>query len=186
MIAIDPPEELDARPFKPVTADATRNRGPFGIQIGLQKAVGKVAHRKPRGIDMTPHGLSVRADDQRADQAVSPPPHPYQLGTRISPALRLVERHGVIERKSLIATQNEGVGMTQGKPPGLQLRQRIGKVARVQFLATQAFLGGILVNAGGLGQMRNARRVKQRATRLRAGGENQSGHWPSAATRSLT
>ena len=99
MIALDALEQLDARAFQLIAADAGRHRRADRIEIAVEKPVGKVAHRQPRGVDMleqhraVPHhrhrGMQRHGSCRAAPRAARAPPRDrpaWKTAARRAPA----------------------------------------------------------------------------------------------------
>ncbi len=82
IVALDPLEQMDADAFELIAADAGQRGVARHVEIVVEKAVGKIAHGQPRGIDAFEQHFAVAHQRQRRMQRVRLPAQAPQLRGR--------------------------------------------------------------------------------------------------------
>ena len=62
MVAFDALEQMHAEAFELIAADAAGDRIACGIEIGVEKFLGEIAHGQPRRLDMPEQHVSIPRD----------------------------------------------------------------------------------------------------------------------------
>ena len=125
MLALDAVEQVDARPFQPVGADAGQHARALGRQVQVEERVAEPAHPQPGRGDVAPDDGPVAQADHGRDQFVLLPPQALQLGAGGRQVRGLVEQRAGAHQH-LVGADHDGAGRVEAG--GLHPGQRDGQV----------------------------------------------------------
>src|SRR5215217_260067 len=178
IVALDAGEQLHALVLELVAADRTEDVLAPRRQIAVDERVAVVSHGQSGAGDLAPDRLAVAGHDHGRVQLVALAAQQLQTLARLDHALGLVEQ-GAVEIEGLVGADDEVARSVARDPDRLQLRQRVGDIARTIALGQQGGLDRTLVDAGDGGFERHARAGQDRGAGSALGGEN---NHPSTST----